>query len=341
MNLLLAINTSAGTGHDLSLGSEMVQTLRKRLGLGHTVDFGWADGHEAIRERSREFARQHTSDAVIIAGGGGGTLRAVIEGVGDSAKTRTLPGVEQLRIGALRMGSGNVIARQLGIARNPREGVEELATQLLTKTTANCCIIGCDTDNHCSPLFGATLGGFGLFGRVPQCLEEHHANRPRFHRFSAGLLGIERLTNVEYGLCLAGLCGQAALRPDRLDLVEVSQGDRSEQFPLLAGALMNFPLGALPFQPEVTVEDAELSLHLVSYRSRLQALGLAPCGKRNARTAKHYRVTSDTPVTLRVLNRDRMHFFLDEDPIEAREVTLKVAGQLAFVPGKDFNPKQN
>ena len=89
MNLLLAINTSAGTGHDLSLGSEMAQTLRERLGLGHTVDFGWADGHEAIRERSCEFTRQHTSNAVIIAGGGGGTLRAVIEGVGDSAKTGT------------------------------------------------------------------------------------------------------------------------------------------------------------------------------------------------------------------------------------------------------------
>ena len=341
MHLLLAMNTSAGTGHDQSLGAEMARILRERLSLGHTVNFGWVEGHEAVRKRSCEFARRHRSDAVIIAGGGGGTLRAVIEGVGDSAKNGTLPGPKQLRIGALRMGSGNVFSRQLGVVRNPREGVEELAAQLLAKTTTNCCVIGCDTGNNCSPLFGATLGGFGLFGRVPKCLEEHHTNRPRFHRFSAGLLGIERLTNVEYGLCLGGLCGHAALRPDRLDLVEVSQGDHSEQFRLLAGALMNFPLGALPFQPDVSVEDSELSLHLVPYRSRLQALGLVPCGKRNARAAKHYRITRDAPVTLRVLNRDRMHFFLDEDPIEAREVTLRVAGQLAFVPGKEFNPKQN
>ncbi len=341
MNLLLAINTSAGTGHDLSLGSGMAQTLKKCLGGGHTVDLSWADGHEAIRERSCEFVQQHTSDAVIIAGGGGGTLRAVIEGVGDSSKTGTLPGPGQLRIGALRMGSGNVIARQLGVAKNPREGVEELAAQLLAKTTTNCCVIGCNTGNHPSLLLAATLGGFGLFGRVPKCLEEHHVNRPRFHRFSSRLLGIERLTNVEYGLSLAGLCAKVALQPDQLDFVEVSQGDHSEQFPLLAGALMNFPLGALPFQPEVTVEDAELSLHLVPYRSRLQALGLVLCRKRNAQAAKHYRITRDTPVTLRVLNRDHMHFFLDEDPIEAREVTLRVAGQLAFVPGKKFNPKRN
>lgn len=341
MKLLLAINTSAGTGHDRALGREMAQVLRQRLGAGHSVQLGWGRGHGEIRGHASEFARQNINDSVIIAGGGGGTLRAVIEGVGDSAKAGKLPGAKQLRIGALRMGSGNVIARQLGVARNPREGVEELAAQLLAKTTTHCCVISCDAANHPAMLFGATLGGFGLFGHVPKCLEAHHENRPRFHRFSAGLLGIERLTNVEYGLCLAGLSARAALNPERLYTVEVRQGKHTERFPLLAGALMNFPLGALPFQPGITVEDAELSLHLVPFRSRLQALGLVACPQRNARTARQFRITHETPVTLRVLNRDSMHFFLDEDPIEAREVTLRVAGRLAFVPGKDFKPKRN
>ncbi len=341
MKLLLAINTSAGTGHDPALGREMAQTLRHRLGEKHPVQLGWGCGHREIRWHASEFARQNKHDSVIIAGGGGGTLRAVIEGVGDSAGTGKLPAANQLRIGALRMGSGNVIARQLGVAQNPREGVEELAAQLLAKITTHCCVIGCDVNNHPATLFGATLGGFGLFGRVPKCLEAHHKIRPRFHRFSANLLGIERLTNVEYGLCLAGLCARAAVNPERLDTVEVRQGEHSERFPLLAGALMNFPLGALPFQPGVSVEDAELSLHLVPFRSRLQALGLVACPKRNARAARRFQITRDTPVTLRVLNRDTMHFFLDEDPIEAREVTLRVAGRLAFVPGKNFQPKNN
>jgi diacylglycerol kinase family enzyme len=341
MKLLLAINTSAGTGHDRALGHEMAQTLRQRLGSGHSVQLSWGRGHGEIRRHVSEFARQNKHDSVIIAGGGGGTLRAVIEGVGDSAGTEKLPAANQLRIGALRMGSGNVIARQLGVAWNPREGVEELAAQLLAKTTTYCCVIGCDANNHPATLFGATLGGFGLLGRVPKCLEAHHKIRPRFHRFSAGLLGIERLTNVEYGLCLAGLCARAAVNPERLDTVEVRQGENTERFPLLAGALMNFPLGALPFQPGVSVEDAELSLHLVPFRSRLQALGLVACPKRNARAARRFQITANTPVTLRVLNHDTMHFFLDEDPIEAREVTLRVAGRLAFVPGKNFQPKNN
>ena len=123
--------------------------------------------------------------------------------------------------------------------------------------------------------------------------------------------------------------------------VEVRQGKHTERFPLLAGALMNFPLGALPFQPGITVEDDELSLHLVPFRSRLQSLGLVASPQRNARTAKQFRITRETPVTLRVLNHDRMNFFIDEDPVEAREITLRVAGRLAFVPGKDFNPKRN
>ena len=70
-------------------------------------------------------------------------------------------------------------------------------------------------------------------------------------------------------------------------------------------------------------------------------MGLVACPQRNARAARRFQITRDTPVTLRVLNRDTMHFFLDEDPIEAREVTLCVAGRLAFVPGKNFQPKNN
>jgi len=341
MNLLLAINSSAGTGHDLSLGEELVRILHKRLGLGHSINLIRAESHKEIKERSRTFTEQHPSDTVIIAGGGGGTLRAVIEGVGESAKNRTLPNAEQLRIGALRMGSGNVIARQLGIARNPRDGVEELAAQLLAKTTANCCVIGCDTGDDSPPIYGATLGGFGLFGHVPKRLETYHAARPRLHRLSAGLLGIEHLTNLEYGLCLSGLCGKTALQPKQLDLIEVSQGDRSEQFPLLAGALMNFPLGALPFQTNISVEDAELSLHLVPYRSRIQALGLVLNAKANAQEARQFRITEETPVVMRVLNREHMQFFIDEDPVEARKVTLRVAGHLAFVPGKNLNKSNN
>jgi len=38
----------------------------------------------------------------------------------------------------------------------------------------------------------------------------------------------------------------------------------------------------------------------------------------------------------RVQGGKRMPFFIDEDPLEASEVTLRVAGLLPFIPGKKF-----
>tara|TARA_Y100001954_G_scaffold92709_1_gene101468 strand:- start:1144 stop:2154 length:1011 start_codon:yes stop_codon:yes gene_type:complete len=335
MNILLAINAAAGTGNTLALGRNLAEILRKRLGHEYHVKLHRAEGHEAIRNSAWAFARRHPEDAVIIAGGGGGTLRAVIEGVGIEKP------IKNLRLGALRMGSGNVIARQLGMANDPVEGVEELAAQLLRKAVAQCCVIGCDLLNDNKPtrtVYGATLGGFGLFGRVPQALEEYHADHPKLHRFTAKSVGIERLTNVEYGLCLAGLCSRAAWNPQTLPEIEVKQGNHTESFRMLAGALMNFPLGALPFQPGLKVEDLALSLHLIPYHSRLQALSLVPRAKALAKEARIFRITDDTPVTLRVVNGERMPFFIDEDPLEAAQLTLRVAGSLPFIPGKNYQP---
>ena len=335
MNILLAINAAAGTGNTPKLDRNLAEILRKRLGHEHHVKLDRAEGHEAIRNSAWAFARQHPEDAVIIAGGGGGTFRAVIEGVGIEKPN------QNLCLGALRMGSGNIIARQLGIAKDPMKGVEELAAQLMRMAVAQCCVIGCDLLNDNKPtrtVYGATLGGFGLFGRVPQALEEYHADRPKLHRFTAKSVGIERLTNVEYGLCLAGLCSRAAWNPQTLPEIEVKQGDYTESFRVLAGALMNFPLGALPFQPGLKLEDLALSLHLIPYRSRLQALSLVPRAKALAKEARIFRITDDTPVTLRVVNGERMPFFIDEDPLEADQLTLRIAGSLPLIPGKNYQP---
>tara|TARA_Y100000588_G_scaffold17237_1_gene17966 strand:- start:2207 stop:3226 length:1020 start_codon:yes stop_codon:yes gene_type:complete len=334
MNVLLAINTAAGMGNTPALGRNLAEILRHRLGRDHFVKLVRAEGHAAVRDSARAFARRHLKDAVIIAGGGGGTLRAVIEGVGVNRPNH------DLRLSALRMGSGNVIARQLGIAKDPVEGVEELAAQLLREAVAKCCVIGCDLGNADDTVYGATLGGFGLFGRVPAALEAYHARHPWLHRITARSVGIERLTNVEYGLCLAGLCSGAAWNPKSLPKLEVQHGGRTEGFRVLAGALMNFPLGALPFQPGLSVENPALSLHLIPYRSRMQALSLVPRAKALAKEAKIYRITADTPVTLRVAGGERMPFFIDEDPLEAAELTLHMAGSLPFVPGKKFQPNQ-
>src|SRR5690242_20850313 len=58
---------------------------------------------------------------------GGGTLRAVVEGACDGSAG--LPCIDRLRIGALRMGSGNVVARQLGMPVDPIAGMRDLRSE--------------------------------------------------------------------------------------------------------------------------------------------------------------------------------------------------------------------
>ena len=62
--------------------------------------------------------------------------------------------------------------------------------------------------------------------------------------------------------------------------------------------------------------------------------------KRMAHGARQFRITAKTPLTIRAAKNRRLNFFIDEDPLTARELTLKVAGRLAFVPGKNFKPSK-
>ena len=74
MNILLAINAAAGTGNTLALGRNLAEILRKRLGHEHHIKLHRDNGHEAIQNSAWAFSHRHPEDAVIIAGGGGGTL---------------------------------------------------------------------------------------------------------------------------------------------------------------------------------------------------------------------------------------------------------------------------
>src|SRR6266581_1763735 len=80
--------------------------------------------------------------AAVIVGGGGGTLRAVVEGICDAAGGK-LPGARQVRLGALRMGSGNVVARRLGVALEPVDGMRQLVESLSSGRTLPCAVIRC------------------------------------------------------------------------------------------------------------------------------------------------------------------------------------------------------
>jgi hypothetical protein len=239
------------------------------------------------------------------------------------------------------MGSGNVLAKQFGIPRDPEAGLRGIIENVRVGRTVPCCVMRCETGTRggrTEVCYAATLVGFGQLGRVPGDLVCWEQRLPAAHEVAARLFGIERLTNVEYALALLIRSASAALLGgSTAEKVEVRMHDRSEVMRLLAGVAMNFPFKAFPVDPGVRAEDEVLSLHLVPYSGRLSTLLLVVVPRRLLRSALKIRIEGQERVEIRLLDRNAAEFFLDEDPTTFHGwLALQVAGSLAFVPGPEY-----
>ncbi|HKG79302.1 MAG TPA: hypothetical protein VKA78_07780, partial [Pyrinomonadaceae bacterium] len=124
---------------------------------------------------------------------------------------------------------------------------------------------------------------------------------------------------------------------DCAETVEIQFQDRSERLRLLSGIVMNFPIPALPFEPGVTVADEDLSVHLIPFRGRCSPLQQLVAPQNLIRHARRIRIEKNQRLEIRFLDQDGVEFFLDEDPVSTyRQLTLSVAGSIAFVPGLDY-----
>ena len=317
--------------------------LVRSLGARAVSEVEIIGDHPTARARASEFLAASDAPALILVGGGGGTLRAVIEGLCEGSDAGRLPGRDRVLVGALRMGSGNVLAREFGAPRDPEAGLRGIIENLRAGRSAPCCVTRCEVDTqgeHTEVHYAATLGGLGQLGRVPGDLARLQRRLPTLHKILARLLGIERLTNVEYALALlirSASC--AVLDGSTAEKVEVCMRDRKEVMRLLAGVVMNFPVKALPVDPGVRAEEEELSLHLIPYTGRLSALLLVFAPRRLLRGALRIRIKgSEERVEVRLVDRDFAEFFLDEDPmVFYGRLTLQVAGSLTFVPGPEYS----
>ncbi len=128
--VLLVVNRASATGH----GKATVDRLRATLdeALGHKVEIRVevVDDHSQAKEQTKTFLATSDAPALVIAGGGSGTLRAVIEGVCAGSEPGHLPGRERVRIAALRMGSGNPVARQFGVPHVPEAALKGILANL-------------------------------------------------------------------------------------------------------------------------------------------------------------------------------------------------------------------
>jgi len=304
---LLIINRTAGTGQDGATVEQLSSLFRQTLGELSEVRVELVSDHAAARACAAQFISWSEAPALVVAGGGGGTLRAVIEGVCDTRNSA-------VRVGALRMGSGNVLARQFGVPRDPYIGLQGLLKNLSADVTAPCCVMRCETwtsSGNSEVHHAVTLGGLGQFGRIPSDLSRCHTRFPFVQKLAARSIGVEKLTNVEYVIAFL-----LRTLTHRGEAVEIRFQNQQERLRLLSGVVMNFPIATLPFKPCVTVADEALEVHLLSLRGR-----------------RCFRVEKDQPLEIRFIDRDRVEFFLDEDPLTTcGRLSLGVAGSVAFVP---------
>ena len=338
---LLIVNRTSGTGHTRAVVEKLRETLAGSLDEWATLQVEIVDDHPSARTCAAEFLVASDAPALVIAGGGSGTLRAVIEGLCEGSAAGRLPGRERVLVGALRMGSGNPLARQFGVPHDSVAGLRGIVENLKAGRTAPCCVMRCEAGTlggRSETHYAATMAGFGQFGRVPGDLERWHRRTSGPRAVVARLSGIERVNNVEYILALLiRSMSSALLGRSSAEVVEVRAHDRKEVLPLLAGVAMNFPFEELPVDPGTRVEEEALSLYLAPFTGRSSALRLLFAPRRVFRSAIRMRIEGRERVEIRLVDRDVAGFFLDEDPMTFHgRLVLQIAGSLTFVPGPEY-----
>lgn len=342
--VLLVINRSAATGYSHAfikrLSSALSNTLHNDSSNSIELQVEVVDDHAQAKDKTKAFLASINVPALVIAGGGGGTLRAIIEGICEGSKPGNLPGPDRVRIASLRIGSGNVVAKQFGMPTDPVAGLKEVVANLYADRTVPCCIMRCEIglkDSSSKICYAATMAGFGQFGRGPGDLARWHRRVTKLRKLISRKVGIEKLNDMEYGLSLLIRSSWCALCPNAAEILEVRMGNRTESMRLLAGVVMNFQFKTLPFEPGIGIEDPALSLNFVPYPGRFASIFLVLSPRRLVKKALQIRIEDSELVEIRLKDRDTAEFFLDEDPmIFYGRVLIQVAGMLAFVPGLDY-----
>jgi diacylglycerol kinase-like protein len=314
---LLILNRASGTGHADVLADQLARALESGYGSSLEIRTVVVSDHPEARSEAARHAAAGSRPSLVVVAGGGGTLRAAVEGVLEAFPV-TPPGPDVLRLAALRMGSGNVVARSFGIPRDPLAAARLVGEGLARNLTKPCSVLRC---THGLPGGGTavrhavTMCGLGQWGLVPGDIarwrQRHVAGRKR----AASWVGLERVNAFEYVIFGAARMLAGTVSGSRCAMVEV---DGAREMRLLAAVALNLPLPPLP-DPGVALGDAAIGVTIVPRLGR-------PFRRR---------LDAGDSFALRLLDRDSVEFFLDEDPEEATGwLRLEVAGVLAFVPGR-------
>ncbi|MEW5852724.1 MAG: diacylglycerol kinase family protein [Myxococcota bacterium] len=330
-HVLMVVHDHAGLGDH---GGEAV-VLRRRMAenLGGLVDveLALAEDHADVTARVTHFLERTRGQVAVIAGGGSGTLRSAIDAV--LAQERK---PSRVALSALRMGSGNVLARRYAVPRDGVQAVDELCVSLREGRRAAAKVVRVETftaEGAMRVFHAAGLVGLGQLGRVPGDLRLFRSGLKPLHTAAAASLGLERVNHLEYALAFAWRAARvAAFR--RAERVRITGPHSLTTMDMVAGVVMTGPIPELPIPTAISTDEPGLSVHLlpVLERGSLARHLLAP--ERLAEGAWHLRLAPRESVELELMDRPRGALFVDED-MHAwhRRLRICLAAVVPFVPG--------
>jgi len=303
---LLLLNRASGTGDAAAGAGALREVLARRL----PTSVSQVDDHATAALAAEAFVRAHPSALVVVAGGGG-TLRAATEGAWRAVGRRTVPAA-RLTLVALRLGSGNVVARALGAGRDPVESLERMADGLAAGRTVAVPVIRCRDDGR--EQLALAMAGFARWGLVPGDIARWRCAAGPARGWLGRAVGIERLNQVEYRAFFALRLAEALAGPRCLRPIELTAGGRTTRLRPLAVGVVNLPVRGLPGVAPPGLGAPCFDLYVLPWpglgRPRL-AWRLRPGGP---------------PVRLRMLDGEPAECFLDEDPERCRDLELDLPG---------------
>ncbi|HTF19485.1 MAG TPA: YegS/Rv2252/BmrU family lipid kinase [Chryseolinea sp.] len=169
--VLFIINKTAGSGNHAGIEG-LIAVLASRHRVAASMSYTKSPGHATV------MARTAVADgwSAVVAVGGDGTVNEVAQALVDT----------QVSMGIVAIGSGNGLARHLGISLKPSEAMDQVfrsATQAIDTFTVNgrlsVNVSGIGFDGHIANLFG-NKGSRGFLGYIKLAVSEFQ----KFRSFS-------------------------------------------------------------------------------------------------------------------------------------------------------------
>jgi hypothetical protein len=333
---LLVLNRTSGVG----LGADAIEGLQRAFhacfrAVGQRV-CAVTDDHDEVARRAREFLAVARGPCFLLAGGGGGTNRALLQGLLDAVRQEAAR-LEDVSMSALRLGSGNLVPKHFGLPREPYEGMARIAADLAAGRSQPCCVYRCTfhrKSGAATPIYGLTMGGLGQFGRVPDDIKRWRAQHPWLMRWLARAAPLEAINTAQYLGFSLWRALRCMARPARAELVELCHAGCSERLRLLAAVLLNFDFPQMPIRAGCAIAEPRLSLCLLPYAGRRQTAWMLLNWRRLGAHIRRFEITAERPLEIRFPKRASTILALDEDTFAApSRLTFEVAATVRFVTG--------